>query len=377
MANTEITLQNLSSQANSVTANTDILEMMRIVKSIKSIGNSNTVFAYANTMPTANSQNIGFVGYADNDGLYINDGTQYYNLANTYVNTYSFQGSNYGYNSGGLYDNAIDKFPFASNSNASEIGQITVIRYYVSGQSSADYGYTTGHVAPNPNANVIDRFPFATDGSASDVGDLTTTSYTWRTGQSSQDYGYVSGGGPTSPGSISTVERWSFATGSENASSFADLSFARKLAAGISDGENGWGYTSGGLQPDALNIIDKFPFASGGSASDVGDLTVARAQSAGQSSTEYGYTSGGNSPTTNQIDKFPFASNDNATDVGDLTVGRTYVASQSSTDYGYSSGGKQPDSSNVIDRFPFAAGGNASDVGDLTDGKYSSAGQQY
>ena len=45
------------------------------------------------------------------------------------------------------------------------------------------------------------------------------------------------------------------------------------------------GYTSGGYSPPAsLNTIDKFPFATDGNATDVGDLTVARFFGTGQSS---------------------------------------------------------------------------------------------
>ena len=53
---------------------------------------------------------------------------------------------------------------------------------------------------------------------------------------------------------------------------------------------------------------------------------------AGQSSTESGYTSGGQSPVPsgaqNTIDKFPFASDANATDVGDMTLGRFWLTGQ-------------------------------------------------
>ena len=85
-----------------------------------------------------------------------------------------------------------------------------------------------------------------------------------------------------------------------------------------------------------------------------------------------GYTSGGSS--TNVIDSFPFASNANATDVGDLTVARGNVTGQSSSTSGYTSGGE---SSNVIDSFPFASNATATDVGDLTVARYGVAGQQY
>lgn len=77
------------------------------------------------------------------------------------------------------------------------------------------------------------------------------------------------------------------------------------------------GYTSGG-GPN-VNTIDKFSFSSDGNATDVGDLTQARANTGGSSSSaDNGYTLGGNN--TNIIDKFPFSSDANATDVGDLTI---------------------------------------------------------
>ena len=200
------------------------------------------------------------------------------------------------------------------------------------GQGSV-IGYTSGGVqAIAPTfTNTIDKFPFASDANASDVGDLTVINVRG-VGQTSADSGYTSGG------------------------------------------------TNGG--PVALNVIDKFPFSTNANASDVGDLTVARSTAAGQNSNANGYTSGGinfGGPATslNVIDKFPFASNANASDVGDLTVARSDVAGQSSTTSGYSSGGYGPPVRNVIDKFPFATNSNASDVGDLTAARSAAAGQQY
>ena len=113
--------------------------------------------------------------------------------------------------------------------------------------------------------------------------------------------------------------------------------------------------------------IDKFAFASDGNATAVGNLTQARSQVAGQSSSASGYASGGH-PTTNTIDKFSFSSDGNATDVGDLTETRGGTAGQSSTASGYTSGGRNPgvspDYRDTIDKFPFASDGNATDVGD-------------
>ena len=42
------------------------------------------------------------------------------------------------------------------------------------------------------------------------------------------------------------------------------------------------GYTSGGTTGTVSNVIDKFPFATNANATDVGDLTVAAYDMAGQ-----------------------------------------------------------------------------------------------
>ena len=64
-------------------------------------------------------------------------------------------------------------------------------------------------------------------------------------------------------------------------------------------------------------------------------------------------------------------------DVGDLTVARRGSAGQSSNEYGYTSGGYTGTYSNIIDKFSFSLGGDAVDVGDLTVVRRSCAGQQY
>ena len=146
-------------------------------------------------------------------------------------------------------------------------------------------------------------------------------------------------------------------------------------------GATNFGYTSGGKAPPWTNVatIDKFPFASDGNATDVGDLSGSRTYTAGQSSADNGYASGGNLGSYfDIIDKFPFASDDNATNVGSLTQARRMASGQSSTDSGYTSGGQNPSISatlETIDKFPFASDGNATDVGDLSRATNQCAGQ--
>ena len=308
---------------------------------------------------------------------------------------HTFQGTVAGYVSGGdSHRINIEKFPFASDANATDVGDMTVYRADHAGQSSASSGYNSGGF---PDSNVIDKFPFASNGNATDVGDLTVTRYNV-TGQSDASgfdgvSGYTSGGRASTPAASrsNVIDKFPFASNA-NATDVGDLTVAREQVAGQSSTASG--YTSGGRQAPTTpipnnytNIIDKFPFASNANATDVGDLTALRIAVVGQSSNVSGYTCGGYTRRTPQvpaplapitmvsaIQKFPFASDSNATSVGNLTVARADAAGQSSDVSGYASGGMPY--SNVIDKFPFATDANATDVADLTQGMQSSAGQQ-
>ena len=180
--------------------------------------------------------------------------------------------------------------------------------------------------------------------------------------------GYASGG--NSGSNLNTIDKFTFASDA-NATDHGDLTVARFQGTGQSSSTHG--YHSGG-SPAPQNTIDKFTFASNANATDVGDLTVSRWEGlAGQSSTTHGYTSGG-FPTSNVIDRFSFVSDANATDVGDLTVSRYGPAGISSTTHGYTATG---DGSNVIDKFAYASSVNATDVGDMTVSRHTGAGSQY
>ena len=322
------------------------------------------------------------------------NGTNRYTRTNPNINRnplwnftlpHTFQGTVAGYATAGIPQIGIDKFPFATNANATDVGNLSVSRRSTNaGQSSEVSGYTSTGFGPASYNNTIDKFPFATNANATDVGDVTFGRYS-ATGQSSTVSGYTSGGraGENPPVPYGTpvdniIDKFPFATNA-NATDVGNASLDRGRSAGQSSTVSG--YTSGGGAGGygwTGNVIDKFPFATDSNATDVGDLTVTRVGPVGQSSDVSGYTSGGG-PVSNVIDKFPFATNANATDVGDLTFARYDGASQSSTVSGYTSGGfapSVPGATNVIDKFPFASDANATDVGDLVLASGSLAGQQ-
>ena len=329
------------------------------------------------------------VSYFDSDNSTIPDTV--IDLPDNYVEDYfnQFRGSVSGYSSGGQTPggaadvNTIDKFPFSSDANATDVGDLSQAREAASGQSSDANGYTSGGIffdfsnPPSILRDTIDKFPFSSDGNATDVGNLTAGTSNLA-GQSSSQFGYISGG--SNPSVTNVIEKFAFATDGD-AIDVGDLTQARgAIGGGQSSGSHG--YTSGGNAPPFSNVIDKFPFASEDNATDVGDLTVARRFVAGQSSGTHGYTSGGtNSPTElDTIDKFSFATDGNATDVGDLSQVRSTAAGQSSQSNGYTSGGVGipiPSSpKDTIDKFPFSSDANATDVGNLTQARSSLAGQQ-
>jgi hypothetical protein len=380
----------VQTKLNATTSTTPALEFNRLSKLADTLNDFTTgikTYTVA-ARPVADSANHGEIIYStDSSAFYISEQLAWRALAvgdSAIVaapGSTQAQGSTSGYVSGGAVPtavNTIEKFSFTSDGNATDVGDLTQARWGGSGQSSTASGYTSGGYIPGTtNLNIIDKFPFSSDGNATDVGDLTLARQV-SAGQSSTASGYVSGG--QSPGTVNIIEKFPFSADA-NSSDVGDMTVARYATAGQSSTASG--YTSGGatptLTPQYTNIIEKFPFSSDTNASDVGDLTVGRSSSGGQSSDASGYVSGGYGEPgfQNVIDKFSFSSDANATDVGDITITRRYVTGQSSTASGYASGGSSPTGfHNTIEKFPFSSDANATDVGDLSGTRYLMAGQQ-
>ena len=344
-------------------------------------------YTSADSLPTADNDLKGMIALVytgdptTGNGLYLCTGTEWFEMQDLdSAAPYSFQGSNFGYVSGGFTPaapgavNTIEKFSFTSDGNASDIADLSTVNNQNAGQSSSSNGYSSGGFSGGA-LTTIDKFPFSTDTNATNVAAL-SIARNFCEGQSSSENGYTSGGT-----SSNVIDKFPFAADA-GASDVGDLTSGKYRTAGQSSSTHG--YVSGGSGPSPnINEIEKFPFAADANASDVGDLTGGKYGPIGQSSTVSGYTSGGNAgppsfANSNVIDKFPFSSDTNASDVGDLSVARYNGSGQSSTVSGYASGGFGPSFSNVIDKFPFASDTNASDVGDLFQAKANKpAGQQY
>ena len=96
--------------------------------------------------------------------------------------------------------------------------------------SSSTYGYVIGGTLAT-RGNVIEKFSYATDGNATDVGDLLATA-TGKFGSASSTHGYASGGsqygGPTGN---NIIEKFSFSSDGNSVDSTQDLTVLRGLGA--------------------------------------------------------------------------------------------------------------------------------------------------
>lgn len=195
----------------------------------------------------------------------------------------------HGYSSGGLTNtgggpvNTIDKFPFASNINATNIGDLTQVRAGT-GTSSSSHGYTSGKVVTFSPAvygpNTIDRFPFATDSNASDVGDLNTGGYGTNnaSGQSSETHGYHTGSEEPSYWGTGIL-KFAFAS----STSTSTVGNVANQGGGAGSSSVSHGYDAGGRPwySSNTNAIEKFPFATDGNAVTNRYLTADRGTDTG------------------------------------------------------------------------------------------------
>ena len=152
-----------------------------------------------------------------------------------------------------MNSNVIDKFPFSTDGNATDVGDLTVSRYGAAGQSSSTHGYSSGGALPSVGTpNTIDKFSFTADGNATDVGDLVAGRY-YSTGQSSTTHGYNTGGYP-----VGTIhDKFTFATDANATDVVNFVSVTRRLRR--SKFNNSWLYLW--WDRSVLMSFDKFPFS--------------------------------------------------------------------------------------------------------------------
>ena len=102
---------------------------------------------------------------------------------NSYENVYGFSsgGNNPGSSPNTVF-NEIERISFASDGNGTDVADLSQARVHGAGTNSTTHGYMHGGstgVGPNPgpgHVNTIDKFPFTSGSNSTDVGDLTAVS---------------------------------------------------------------------------------------------------------------------------------------------------------------------------------------------------------
>ena len=222
------------------------------------------------------------------------------------------------------YTDTIQKFSFAANANATDVGNLTVVHDHGTGHTDGTHGYNCYHFGMSgtatqpaiaPPVNAVDKFSFETDGDATDVGNMNVNQNQWG-GLSSITHGYYGADTGVPNGALAgNINQFSFANAT-TATDVGDMIITANAAGGSMSETHG--YFSGG---SGTNVIQKFSFAALGNSTDVGDLLHTGHAPGSSSSTTHGYNAGGwmgEQNPSNQINKWTTANDNNATDVGDL-----------------------------------------------------------
>jgi len=308
----------------------------------------------------------------DPAGIYVSGR---FDFAGCNRNPSGAQGSTFGFLAGGGSSTpsvlCLQKFPFSSDTNASDAGEISpsLCAHTSAGQSSFTHGYTTGGFAPAPaDANDrIQKYPFASSTSISCVGNMP---YTTRRANGAESYenGYTIGG--QCGGSFARISKFSFANEATNNITGNLSAGCRASTAPTSSKEEAF-ITGGsyGNFPAGFDGVESFPFASDTPTTCVGNISgPGRSGAGGTSDQDAGnaYIHGGEYPGDSTcIAKFAFSSSVSGGGIGNLIPSPgtdTNISAQSSLTHGYATGGR---SQCNIQKYPFSSDTNASCVGDL------------
>ena len=119
----------------------------------------------------------------------------------------------------------IYKYPFASDTNTTSVGTLVAVNVHGAGQSSTTHGYHSGG-SPTGGAPAIvatiQKWPFATDTNATSIGQLTVGRYSGPPSSSSTVSGYTAGGALASPGGTKVIDKFPFSSDT-NATSVGQL----------------------------------------------------------------------------------------------------------------------------------------------------------
>ena len=268
----------------------------------------------------------------------------------------------------------MDKIVVATTGNSVDFGNLFSARTQPSSASSATRAFFFGGTAIPAITSNISATNYASGGGGFDFGDLTQSVRALSNGCGDQiravrmgGYGSGVGGGPN-PAISNVIDFFIMASGGD-ASDFGDLN--------KNDGGQGQSYaihncaspTRGIAYGGANGIaadIQFITFATKGDSQTFGECTVNQNDGGALSDTTRGIQMGASSPSSDVIEFITMASEGNGTDFGNLSSTRAPRGGSNATRGlgigGYDGSGK----TNTIDFITIQTTGNATDFGDLT-----------
>ena len=231
-----------------------------------------------------------------------------------------------------------------------------------------NYGYNHGGAtSPSGDSRVIERWSFASGTQNSTQTGLLTANGEYANGTHSGTHGYAQG--VQSPTNM--FEKYSFADGTQNGVDIADYSPHLSSGAGMSSETHG--YIGGGYSYTGTVTVDKIyqhSFADDSQTGEIADMSESKLQSSDASDTVHGYLMCGASGASDRstVEKYIFQSTTTSTDIGDMTEPGNSTGGASSTTHGYCFG-RYKNASNTkhdyLDKFNFSGGFTATTVGTL------------
>jgi hypothetical protein len=270
----------------------------------------------------------------------------------------------------------VDRINFAADtSTSSSRGPLSQAKNGLAAVSTEVYGWFGGGGNFSSQFDRVDRITFAADTATASIRGPLSLARTNLAATGNNNFGWFGGGQIPAPagGPRSLVDRISFASDTNTASTRGSLSVSMTLRGAT--GNNNFGWFGGGYTtfPSAFSLVDRIIFASDTAvATTRGPLSQARSSLSGVNDNQYGWFGGG----TSRVDRITFIDDTiTASTRGPLSLAREVGAAGNNT-FGWFAGQQIPGvAGTLIDRITFAADtGTASVRGPLSSGRYSIAG---
>jgi hypothetical protein len=254
----------------------------------------------------------------------------------------------------------VNRITFATDTaTASVRGPLSVANALIAAAGNITNGWFGGGIQYSPFGSLsrVDRITYANDTATASVrGPLSIARYYLAAAGNTTDGWFGGGYYPV----MSTVDRITFATDTATASVRGPLSLARSVLTAAGNTTDGWfgGGSPGPAGP--VSTVDRITYATDTATASVrGPLSLARKELAATGNTTDGWFGGGYSPayypnsTLSIVDRITYA-NDTATASvrGPLSLARKGLAAAGNSDYGWFGGGAGPLS--TVNRITYA-----------------------